>query len=268
MGAAVARRGARGDLRQIVEPAPDRRVLLSLAAGVPALTGWRRNRNVRRLPWRRHQERVLSSSAELESKKYIGRQILRGTYTTSRRVAAALAITFLVSACGSSATKPSSTIGRALASKVIQAPSGYAIDTTPGANGQITAAFFAKFGGFKSPNDSGFVAGFKGNYVNNNTGEGISVTVIQFKSSAAAHAYLTATAKQTLSFAAPTYASYSPIAGAIRADATKMYAGDFDHAVAMARGKYYALFLYATTGPAPAPVEFRAWVDTQYSLLT
>lgn len=198
----------------------------------------------------------------------MGRQIVFRTCTTGRRVAAAVAIATLIGACGSATSKSSPAVGRKLASRVIQAPSGYSIDTTPGANGQITAAFFAQFGGFKSPSDSGFVAGFKGNYVNNNTGEGISVTILQFKSSAAAHAYLNATGKKTLSFAAPTYAAFQPIPGAIRADATKVYAGDFDHAVAMARGNYYALFLYATTAPAPAPVEFRAWVDTQYSRLT
>jgi hypothetical protein len=151
---------------------------------------------------------------------------------------------------------------------VIQAPTGYTIDRTPGANGQITPSTFAAFGGAGPASKYGFVAGFKGNYVNQSTSEGISVTILQFASASGASSYLAATAPKTLSFEAPNYSGYQPIPGAIAIDATKVASGNYDHAVVMVRGKYYALFVYATVSPAPPPLEFPFWVEAQYARLS
>jgi hypothetical protein len=171
-------------------------------------------------------------------------------------------------ACSSSASNAPTAAGRALAKKVVPPPSGYVVDATPGANGQITPAVFATFGGARGPSSYGYVAGFKGNYVDRSTSEGISVTILQFKNATGANSYLKTTATRTLSFVAPTYAPYPPIPGAIAIDGTKVSSGNYDHAVAMARGRFYALFVYATTAPAPAPLEFAYWVKDQYTRLT
>jgi hypothetical protein len=150
----------------------------------------------------------------------------------------------------------------------MHAPASFYADTTPGANGQITPALFSTFGGVKLSSNAGFVAGFKGNYVNTSSTEGISITIIEFKSAAAAATYFRGTANQALSYTAPRYSAYPNISGAVLIDGTRPYGGDYDHGVVMTRGKYYTLFVYATIAPASVPVEFPYWVRTQYSHLT
>jgi hypothetical protein len=160
-----------------------------------------------------------------------------------------------------------SAAGRALAARVIPAPYGYTVDTTPGAIGQITPALFATFGGSGSPSTNGFVAGYKGNYVSADTGEGISVTLLQFANESAAISYLNKTANKTLSFAAATYKPYPAIPGATEVDGTKAYAGGYDHGVVMTHGPFYAQLVYVTTAPSATPIEFKEWAEAQYNLL-
>lgn len=185
-----------------------------------------------------------------------------------RLAALVCASAVLAIGCGSNVSNSTSAEGRKLAAKVMHAPASFYADTTPGANGQITPALFSTFGGVKSSSNAGFVAGFKGNYVNATSTEGISITIIEFRSAAAAAAYFGATANQALAYTVPRYSAYLNIPGAVQIDGTKPYAGDYDHGVVMTRGKYYSLFVYATIAPASIPVEFPYWVKTQYSDLT
>jgi hypothetical protein len=182
------------------------------------------------------------------------------------RVATALLAVAMVTACGAG-NIDSGPAAKKLAARIINAPRGYTIDTTPGANGQINRSLFATFAGIDNATKADFVAGFKGNYINIDTQEGISVEILQFKSSAAASAYLRATATKTLSFAAATYSPYPDIPGATRVEGTRAYAGAYDHAVVMVRGKLYSLFVYATNGPSQEPIEFPGWVEAQYAKL-
>ena len=182
------------------------------------------------------------------------------------RVLVGLLTALTMSACGASGGD-SSSAARKVATKIINAPQGYTIDTTPGANGRISPSLFARFGGIDSATKANFVGGFKGNYVNVNTQEGISVEILEFKSPTAASAYLKATATKTLSFTAATYSPYPDIPGATHVEGTKAYAGAYDHGVVMVRGKYYALFVYATNAPSQEPIEFPGWVKAQYATL-
>lgn len=172
----------------------------------------------------------------------------------------------LLSACGGG--NSSSAEFKKLAGKVMVAPFGYKLDPTPGAVGQITPALFDRYGGDTSPVRAGFVAGFKANYVDESTGEGISVTILQFKSPATARRYLAETAPQTLSYAAATHAPYPPIPGAVAVDGTKPYAGEYSHGVLMVRGDFYAQVVYVNVSDLPAPIELKSWAVAQYDRLT
>lgn len=171
----------------------------------------------------------------------------------------------LLSACGGGTS--SSAEFKKLASKVMVAPFGYKLDPTPGAVGQITPALFDRYGGDTSPVRAAFVAGFKANYVDESTGEGISVTILQFKSPTTASRYLVETAPQTLSYAAATHTPYPSIPGAIAVDGTKPYAGEYAHGVLMVRGDFYAQVVYVNVSDLPAPIELKSWAVAQYDRL-
>ena len=181
------------------------------------------------------------------------------------RITAVLAVGILLAACGGG--NGSSTTFRNLAGKVIVAPFGYRLDPTPGAVGQITRAIFDRYGGDSSPVRAAFVAGFKANYVDDSTGEGIAVTILQFKSRSAASRYLSETAPQTLIYAAATHSPYEPIPGAIAVDGTKAYAGEYAHGILMARGTFYAQLIYVNVSNLPAPIELKSWALAQYNRL-
>jgi hypothetical protein len=178
---------------------------------------------------------------------------------------AALTGVALVAGCSSSGPKLLN--AHDLATKIIPAPSGYAVDPTPGASGQMTADVFSQYGGVGSAAKAGFVAGFKQNYVNSSTEEGISVTVLEFHSKAQAAAYFKSTAYQTLSFAAPTYGPLQGLTGAIEASGTKTYNGDYVHAAADSTGLYYFQIAYSDPNTTEVPTEFRIWADAEWELL-
>jgi hypothetical protein len=177
--------------------------------------------------------------------------------------AAVLGFLLVVSGCGSSRTNHDLT-SKQLASHIISAPSGYVIDPTTGANGQISSKVYDHYGGSSS---GGFVAGFKQDYVDEDTAEGIAITVLEFASAPDAAAYFKATAYKTLSLADATYQPFSYIAGAVEADGTKAYGGEYSNAVVLTTGKFYLQLLYANADPRQKPIEFRLWVEAQWQLL-
>lgn len=181
-------------------------------------------------------------------------------------LAMAVLVGIVFGACSSG--PDSSAAAKKLVSKIIKAPTGYQLDSTPGAVGQISPALFARFGSDPHPSSSGYVAGFKANYINQDTAEGLSITILQFSSTAEANAYLSRTAPTTLSFAAATHQPYPAIPGATEVDGTKAYDGEWDHGVVMARGRYYAQLVYVIADQAPAPLELKRWALAQYAKLT
>jgi hypothetical protein len=179
---------------------------------------------------------------------------------------------FVMTGCSSGGSKVLSTssalaAGSKLAERVIPAPYGYAPDTTPGATGTMDAAVFDQAGGSASAVKAGFVVGYKQNYVDASTQEGISVTLIQFASSFDATSYFKSTAPKTLSYAAATSAPFTQVPGAISYAGTKEYGGEYAHGVAMTNGKLYALLVYANALPGTPPIELYDWAKTQYELL-
>ncbi|HUJ65239.1 MAG TPA: hypothetical protein VLX59_06865 [Acidimicrobiales bacterium] len=171
----------------------------------------------------------------------------------------------LVAGCSSSG--PRTISAHDLATKIIPAPSGFAVDPTQGASGQLTPDLFSQYGGVGSASTAGFVAGFKQNYVNDGTEEGIAVTVLEFSSKAKASDYFKATAYKTLSFAAPTYSPVQKLAGAVEASGTRTYDGNYVHGVADATGRFYFQVVYENPNTATVPVEFPIWADAQWELL-
>jgi hypothetical protein len=188
--------------------------------------------------------------------------------------AAGLLVTLTAFAgCGASGPKVLNTnqaiaAGNQLAKRVIPPPYGYSADTTTGATGTMTAAVFDQAGGAGSALKSGFVVGYKQNYVDVQTEEGISDTLIQFSSPADATAYFKNTAPETLRYAAATHAPDSQIPGAVSYSGTKEYGGEYAHGVAMTSGKLYALLVYANAQPGTPPIELSEWAKTQYELLS
>jgi hypothetical protein len=181
-------------------------------------------------------------------------------------ILAMLAAATTVAACSSS-HQGSLLRAPQLVDKIIPAPYGYTVDSTPGANGGITPAVFAQYGGGGSATKLGFVAGFKANYVNSQTQEGIIVTLLEFSSVKRANAYLKQTATKTLSFASATYKPFGALPGATEADGTKVYGGEYPHAVVDAINNYYFQVDYVTAAPATPPIEFPRWVEAQWALL-
>jgi hypothetical protein len=70
-----------------------------------------------------------------------------------------------------------------------------------------------------------------------------------------------------LSFESSTYKPFTQVPGAVEADGTKAYAGEYSHGVVAVSDHYYFQLVYATTQPAQVPFEFYNWVKTQYVLL-
>jgi hypothetical protein len=174
------------------------------------------------------------------------------------------------SSCSSSPISPDSRAladGPHIAAKIINAPIGYARDTSAGASGSMTPSQFSQFGGDGTATQAHFVAGFKQNYADTNTGEGLSITILKFSSSAAAAAYLSATAPGTLSYAAATEKAYPAIPGAIQVDGTKAYADEYAHGVIMTKKAYYVSFIYVNTLQGTPPFEVYEWAKLQYSRL-
>jgi hypothetical protein len=154
-----------------------------------------------------------------------------------------------------------------LAARIIPAPGGYKVDPTPHARGAMSPALFSQFGGAGSAAQLGFVAGFKQNYVDYGTQEGIAVTVIEFSSPQDAGAYLQQTVPKTLNYAAATYKPFTQVPDAVQADGTKAYGGEYSHAVVAATRNFYYQLLYVNAAPSPAPQEFYTWAKDQWALL-
>jgi len=154
-----------------------------------------------------------------------------------------------------------------LTTRILPAPYGYEIDPTPHASGAITRALFDQFGGVRSPSKLGFVAGFKQNYVNPGTGEGLIVTVIEFQSAGDARAYLAQTRPSTLSYAGATLKPFLGVPGAFEAEGTKPYNNGYYHAIVDAANNFYFQVAYATPEPSSAPVELGSWAGLEYTVL-
>jgi hypothetical protein len=154
-----------------------------------------------------------------------------------------------------------------LAGRIMPAPDGYKIDPTPHARGAMSPALFSQFGGAGSAAQLGFVAGFRQNYVDYGTQEGIAVTVIEFSSPQKASSYLQQTGTKTLNYAAATYKPFTQVPGAIQADGTKAYGGEYSHAVVAATRNFYYQLLYVNASPSPVPQEFYTWAKSQWALL-
>ena len=85
------------------------------------------------------------------------------------------------------------------------------------------------------------------------------VTVLEFSSPKGASNYLKETGSKTLSYAAATYKPFVQVPGAIEADGTKDYAGDYSHGVVAATKDFYFQLVYANALPSPVPIEFYTW---------
>lgn len=196
------------------------------------------------------------------------------TSRTPRTTRGSAVLIFLVAlvaaACGSGQALPKSPAlltARQLTARILPAPDGYEIDPTPHASGAITSALFDQFGGVRSPSKLGFVAGFKQNYVNATTGEGLVVTVIEFRSSQDASAYLAQTRPSTLSYAGATVKRFPNVPGAFEANGTKAYNHGYYHAIVDTANNFYFQIAYATPEPSSAPVELGEWASVEYHVL-
>jgi len=190
--------------------------------------------------------------------------------TKLRGAVLTLLVALAAAGCSSShalATTPAVLTGRQLTTRILPAPNGYEIDPTPHSSGAITRALFDQFGGVRSPSKFGFVAGFKQNYLNPGTGEGLIVTVIEFKSSRYASDYYAQTRPNTLSYAGATLKSFPHIPGALAAEGTKPYNHGYYHAIVDTANNFYFQVAYATAEPSSAPVELGSWADLQYTVL-
>ena len=156
---------------------------------------------------------------------------------------------------------------RQLTTRILPAPYGFKVDPTPNASGAITPALFDQFGGSRSPSTSGFVAGFKQNYVNPGTHEALIVTVIEFKTSADATAYFAQTRPSTLRYAGATLKAFHAIPGAYTATGTKAYNHGYYHAIVGTSNNFYYQIAYAAPEPTSAPVELGTWAGLEYTVL-
>jgi hypothetical protein len=173
-------------------------------------------------------------------------------------------------ACSSGHTLPAGPklfTARQLTTRVLPAPYEYQIDPTPHSSGAITPALFEQFGGVKSPSKFGFVAGFKQNYVNPSTSEGLVVTVMEFKSSKDASTYFAQTRPNTLSYAGATLKPFPRMPGAFEADGTKPYNHGYYRAIVDTVNNFYFQIAYATIVPASAPIELGSWAGLEYTVL-
>ena len=69
-----------------------------------------------------------------------------------------MVVAVTIVACGTSHQAVAKLTGAQLATRVLPAPFGYTLDSTPDSSGTITPAVFAYFGGASSPSALGFVA--------------------------------------------------------------------------------------------------------------
>jgi len=164
-------------------------------------------------------------------------------------------------------TAPPLLTARQLTTRILPAPFEYEIDPTPHSSGAITPALFDQFGGVRSPATLGFVTGFKQNYVNPDTGEGLIVTVIEFKSSRDASAYFAQTRPSTLSFAGAMLKPFRGVPGAFEAVGTKPYNHGYYHAIVDVANNFYFQVAYAALEPSSAPVELGDWAGLEYAVL-
>jgi len=164
-------------------------------------------------------------------------------------------------------TGPALLTARQLTTRILPAPDGYEIDPTPHASGAITRALFDQFGGVRSPAKLGFVAGFKQNYLNPGTDEGLIVTVIEFRSSKDASAYFTQTRPSTLSYAGATLKRFPGVPGAFEAEGTKPYNHGYYHAIVDTANNFYFQVAYVSPEPSPAPVELGPWAGLECTVL-
>ena len=164
-------------------------------------------------------------------------------------------------------TAPALLTAHQLTTRILPAPYGYEIDPTPHASGAMTQALFDRYGGVRSPSKLGFVAGFKQSYLNTGTEEGLIVTVIEFKSSREANAYLAQTRPSTLSYAGATLKPFQGVPGAFEAVGTKPYNDGYYYAIVDTANNFYFQVAYASPEPSSAPVELGQWTDLQYKVL-
>lgn len=158
-------------------------------------------------------------------------------------------------------------LGSTLLPLIIKEPFDYEVAPTAGATGTITPAAFGKVGGDRSAAQSGYVTGYRQNYVSSETGEGISITILKFRSRSQASAYLNATANDTLALVDPKIHPFVQIPGATELDGTKAYQGQYESGVVMSHNEYYASVVYVTAQPVTLPMEFYDWAKVQYENL-
>ena len=176
-----------------------------------------------------------------------------------------LAAALVATGCSSSGTPRLS--AAQLTTKIIPAPPGFQVDTTPGENGQMSPEQFSQYGADGTASKAGFVAGFKQNYINSGTEEGISLTLLEFSSKSKADDYLKVTRYKTLSLASPTYAPVAKLRGATEASGTKTFGGNYVHGIVDSTGKFYFQIVYADPNTAEVPLEFVGWAQAQWQLL-
>jgi hypothetical protein len=168
---------------------------------------------------------------------------------------------------GQNLTAPRLLTARQLTTRILPAPYGYEVDPTPHASGAITRALFDQFGGVRSPSKLGFVAGFKQNYLNPGTEEGLIVTVIEFTSSRDASTYFAQTRPSTLSYAGATLKPFLGFPGAFEAAGTKPYNHGYYHAIVDTANNFYFQVAYAAPEQSSAPVELGSWAGLEYTVL-
>jgi len=176
---------------------------------------------------------------------------------------AAVGVALGVAACGSSNVSR----GEQLVKRIIPPPQGFTYYPSAGATGSISPAVFSQFGGEGSASKVQFLAGFRQNYANDQTLEGLTISVLEFSSTAAASSYFADTAHEALSYSAPKYRPYPAINGAVEVDGTKPYAGEYIHGVVMTRDRFCAIVVYVADGPGSPPIELSEWSRVQYELL-
>ena len=154
--------------------------------------------------------------------------------------------------------------GAKLAAEVLPPPRGYAPEGATGSSGRLTPDAFTHVGGDGPAARAGFVAGYRQNYVDPATREGIAISLLEFSSPGKAAAYLKSTVPATLSGFGPVDRSFPRIRHAVAIDGTRPYAGEWAHGVVVTKGTHYISLVYFLSGPGQAPVEFPYWVQAQY----
>jgi hypothetical protein len=168
----------------------------------------------------------------------------------------------------STTVDPSVTAGNRLLPKIITAPVGFSEDQTSGATGAVTPSIFSQYGGTETAAKSGFVAGYKQNYIDDFSSDGIAITLFEFKDTSEASSYFSTTASQTLKFAAATVTPLRVIPGAISVAGTKEYSGEYAHGIVFAKGPYYVSVIYVNVDAGAPPGELTLWAKDQWLMLS